>query len=165
MRIRRLLRHLLLPDWFSRRHFPAATLAAIERAVADSEARHGAELRFVVESGLPPGPLWRGMSARQRALEVFSQLGVWDTEANNGVLIYLLLADRDVEIVADRGLNGLISAAEWEEVCREMEQRFRRGDYRQGALAGIAMTDALLHRHFHATSDDRNELANRPLRL
>jgi uncharacterized membrane protein len=165
MNFKRLLKHLLLPDWLLRRHFPAATLAAIERAIADSEVRHTGELRFVVEGALHPSQLLRGVSARERALEVFSALRVWDTEANNGVLIYLLLADRDVEIVADRGCNHSVSPAQWEAICQEMEQRFRRGEFEAGALAGIRLVDELLRRHFPASGDNPDELPNRPLRF
>lgn len=162
MNIARVLKHLLLPDWFLRRQFPAATLAAIERAVADSEAGHSGELRFVVEAALHPRLLFSGVNARERALEVFSRLRVWDTEANNGVLIYLLLADRDVEIVADRGYNRLVSPAQWEALCQEMEQRFRRSEFKAGALAGIQRVDELLRRHFPAGGNNPDELPNRP---
>src|SRR5687767_441551 len=104
-----------------RRAFPAHDLQAIEKAIAKSEKRHGGEIRFAVEAALDVPALLRGQSAHGRALEVFSELRVWDTEANNGVLIYLLLADRDVEIVADRGVNRRVGPQGWEAACREME--------------------------------------------
>jgi uncharacterized membrane protein len=124
---KRLFRHAFARRGQLRDAFPAATLEAIERAIAESETTHGAEIRFAIEAALEPGEVWAGKTPRQRALEVFSSLGVWDTEANNGVLIYLLLADRDVEIVADRGYNGKVSAAEWSTVCETMERDLRAG--------------------------------------
>jgi uncharacterized membrane protein len=153
-----LLRPLLFPVWLTRRWFPAQVLARIEGAVAASERNHTGEFRFAVEGALHPRQVLAGMTARQRALEVFSQLRIWDTAANNGVLIYLLLLDRNVEIVADRGLNGLVQPTEWEAICREMEACFRRGAFEDGALLGIERVGALLSHHFPATGDNPNEL-------
>ncbi|TCS70566.1 TLP18.3/Psb32/MOLO-1 phosphatase superfamily protein [Sulfuritortus calidifontis] len=162
MQFRRILKHLFYPDWLAWQAFPSRSRRAIERAISESEARHGGEIRFAVEPNLPLRPLLRGMSARERALEIFSQLRVWDTEQNNGVLIYLLLADRDVEIVADRGLNGRVEAAEWEAICRQMEADFRRGAYEAGVRQGIQAIGAHLARHFPPPADNRNELPDRP---
>ena len=162
MKLRRLLRHLLASPLGARRQFPAATLQAIESAVRESEARHSGEIRFALETALPLDALLRGQSARERALEVFAQLRVWDTERNNGVLIYLLLADHDVEIVADRGIHAKVGAAGWEAVCRRMEAEFRAGRFEAGALAGIEAAGELLQQHFPAVAGDRNELPNRP---
>lgn len=158
----RLLRHLLFPDWLTRRRFPAPVLDRIERAVAESERGHAAELRFVVEGTLHPGQLMTSMTARERALEVFSNLRIWDTAGNNGVLIYLLLADRDVEIVADRGLNSLVQPVEWVAICSEMEACLRRGEYEAGALLGIERVDSLLRRHFPVAGETPNELPDAP---
>jgi len=158
----RLLRHLLFPDWLTRRRFSGRVLERIETAVAASERGHSAELRFAVEGALHPSPLLAGMTGRERALEVFSNLRIWDTAANNGVLIYLLLADRDVEIVADRGLSGLVQPAEWEGICREMEACFRRGEFEAGALLGIERVDGLLRRYFPGSGENPNELADAP---
>ncbi len=158
----RLFRHLLFPDWLTRRRFPAGVLGRIEAAVTASERGHTAELRFAVEGALHPGQLMAAMTARERALEVFSTLRIWDTAANNGVLIYLLLADREVEIVADRGLNGLILPEEWEAICREMEAGFRHGEFEAGTLLGIERVDGLLRRHFPATGENPNELPDVP---
>ena len=113
------------------------TLQAIERAIEESERTHSGEVRFAIEAALEPGEVWAGRTPRQRALEVFSALGVWDTEANNGILIYLLLADRDVEIVADRGFNGKVSAAEWSAVCGAMEQHLRLARYEEASIDGV----------------------------
>ncbi|MDO9227276.1 MAG: TPM domain-containing protein [Pseudomonadota bacterium] len=158
----RLLRHLIYPDWLIRRRFPEPVLERIETAVGTSERGHAGELRFAVEGTLHPGALWVGMTARERALDVFSSLRIWDTAANNGVLIYLLLAERDVEIVADRGFNGLVAPAEWEDICREMEACLRRGEYEVGVLRGIERVDALLRRHFPGSGDNPNELPDAP---
>ncbi len=162
MKLVRILKHLFYPDWLAWRAFPSSSRRAIERAISESEVRHGGEIRFAVEPNLPLLPLLRGMSARERALEVFSQLRVWDTERNNGVLIYLLLADRDVEIVADRGLNGRVQATEWEAICRDMEADFRRGAFEAGVRQGIQAVGRLLARHYPPSFDDRNELTDRP---
>lgn len=158
----RLFRHLFFPDWLTRRYFPEHVLKRIEAAVAASERGHAGELRFAVEGALHPGALWAGVTARERAIEVFSSLRIWDTAANNGVLIYLLLAERDVEIVADRGFNGLVAPAEWEAICLEMEACLRDGKFEAGALLGIERVDALLRRHFPGNADNANELPDAP---
>jgi uncharacterized membrane protein len=148
-----------------RRAFPPAAMAAIEQAVARSETQHRGEVRFAVEAALDVSGLIAGQSARARALEVFSQLGVWDTEDNNGVLIYLLLADRDVEIVADRGINAVVGAQDWEAICRAMEAALRRREFEPAVLGAIEAVTRLLARHFPPRAGDRNELANRPVTI
>lgn len=161
----RLLRHLMWPHWRVRRSFPPAVLARIEQAVARSETRHGGQIRFAVEHALDAGSLWRGWSARERALEVFSALRVWDTEHNNGVLIYLLLADRDVEIIADRGIHGRVGGEGWETICREMESAFREGNFEQGVLYGIERASNFLECHFPSVHRRPNELPDGPVVL
>jgi uncharacterized membrane protein len=146
-----------------RRAFPPAAMAAIEQAIARSETQHRGEVRFAVEAALDASGVVAGQSARARAIEVFSQLGVWDTEDNNGVLIYLLLADRDVEIVADRGIDALVGAQEWEAICRAMEAALRRREFEPAVLGAIEAVTRLLARHFPPRAGDRNELANRPV--
>lgn len=138
---------------------------AIEHAIKESETAHVGEIRFAVEGALDGIPLLKGQSARERALEVFSQLRVWDTERNNGVLIYLLLADRHVEIVADRGVHARAGSQEWETICRQMEAAFREGHYREGAVGGIHAVTRHLAAHFPAAGDRRNELADKPALL
>jgi uncharacterized membrane protein len=160
---RRWARHLFMPPWAWRRAFPQATLDAIEVAVRESETRHGGEIRFAIENSLPGALAWRGMSGRERAIEVFSTLRVWDTEHNSGVLIYLLLADRDIEIVADRGIAARVEAGVWEQVAQTMEAAFRSGRFEQGALAGIARISDLLAEHFPPTGHNPDELTNRPV--
>ena len=140
-------------------------MAAIEQAIRRSEQLHDGEIRFAVEAALDPLHLWRGETARQRAVEVFAELGVWDTERNNGVLLYLLLADRDVEIVADRGFNAKVTAAEWEGVCQRMESSLRAGRHREAVIAGIEAISQIVARHFPPSARGRNELADRPAAL
>lgn len=161
----RILRHLFMPHWLVKRYFPHHVLAAIEHAIRKSEATHRGEIRFVVEAGLDFWPLVRGQKARDRALEVFSQLRIWDTEYNSGILVYLLLADRDVEIVADRGIHMRAGEAEWRRICGMMEEAFRQGHFEQGVLAGIDEISALLARHFPASGVKPNELSDRPVVL
>jgi len=163
--LERTLRHLLSSRSQVRRAFPPASLDAIESAVQASEAGHSGEVRFVVEGALDGAPLWSGSSARERALTLFSELRVWDTEQNNGLLIYLLLADRAVEIVADRGLHGRVGEPEWRLICARMETAFRAGQFEAGVLAGIEAVSRHLQRHFPPLSGDLNELPDRPLML
>jgi uncharacterized membrane protein len=163
--MKRILRHLFLPQWSIGLAFPKRVLLAIERAVAESEQRHDAELRFAVEAGLTFPALWHGQTARQRAVEVFSQLRVWDTGHNSGVLIYVQLVDRKVEILADRGINALVPQAEWDAICRRIEQRYRKGEFEQGTLAAIEEITVRLARHFPPRETNPNELPNRPVVL
>ncbi len=163
--ILRIARHLLATPWQLKRAFPRSTLAAIEAAIGASEARHAGQIRFAVEGALHSTPLFKGQSARERAIEVFAQLRVWDTEHNNGVLIYLLLADRDIEIVADRGIHARVGAHEWEQLCRQMETAFKQADYRAGVLGGISAVTQHLARHFPAQGAGRNELPDQPVVL
>ena len=167
MEWKRGFRHLFHSRAHLRRAFPPQSLEAIERAIDASEREHSGEIRFAIEGELEPGAIWRGLTPRQRAMEVFTALGIWDTEANNGVLIYLLLADHDVEIVADRGFNGKVSASEWAGVCEAMEQELRAGRFEAGAIAGVQAAGQLLARHFPAWPDgrDEDELPNRPVVL
>jgi uncharacterized membrane protein len=160
---KRWMRHLFMPPWAWRRAFPQAALDAIEATVHDSEMRHGGEIRFAIENSLAPALVWRGMSGRERAVEMFSSLRVWDTEHNSGVLIYLLLADHDIEIVADRGIAARVDPAEWEQVAQAMEAAFRNGRFEQGALAGITRISDLLAEHFPPSGHNPDELANRPV--
>lgn len=161
----RILRHLLMPRWWLRRSFPETSLRAIEEAIRAAERAHGGEIRFAIETSLDFRRLVAGETARARALAVFSKLRVWDTERNNGVLIYLLLADRDIEIVADRGLLGSVGQAEWDDICRSIEAELRAGRFEAGALAGVQQVAALIRRHYPARPDDRNELPDTPALL
>jgi uncharacterized membrane protein YgcG len=165
MKIGRLLRHLATTRWSTRRHFPAKVLDSIEQAISECEGRHGGEIRFVVETAFDVPVLWRGLPPRQRALQIFGQFGVWDTAHNNGVLIYVLMADHDVEIVADRGIAQHVTQAEWQAVCRQMEAHFRAGRFQDGSVVGILGVGALLGRHFPGNKKSDNELPNQPVLL
>jgi uncharacterized membrane protein len=169
MRLGRLIRHVSAPHWRTRLKFPKATLDAIEQAVARAERTHAGEIRFAIETSLAPLHIVNEVSPRARALEVFAHLKVWDTEHNNGVLIYVQLADRVVEIVADRGLHGRVSQSEWEGVCRLMEEHFRAGRYQAGAVAGVDAVGTLLARHYARpagqTVSVHNQLPDQPTLL
>lgn len=165
MDAKRIARHLVMTHWKVRRAFPGEALSAIDRAIKASEAAHVGEIRFAVEGALDIAPLFRGQTARERAIDVFSMLRIWDTERNNGVLIYLLLADRDVEIVADRGIHAKVGAKGWETICRAMETAFRQGDFKEGVIEGIEAVTRHLVEHFPASGDDRNELPDKPVVL
>ena len=159
--IKRIVRHLLTTHWQVKRAFPQKALSAIEKEIKASETLHVGEIRFVVESALSGAPLYHGLSTRQRAIDVFSHLRMWDTEHRNGVLIYLLLADRSVEIVADRELHAKTEGLEWEKICAEMESAFRNGQFESGVIGGIRSVTHLLTRHFPATNASRNELPDK----
>lgn len=162
MNMQRLLRHLLMTPWRLRRAFPLSTLDAIEHAIRSSEPKHAGQIRFAVEGALHSKRLIQGQSPRERALEVFSQLRMWDTEHRNGVLIYVLLADRAVEVIADRGAHGKIGAHEWEGVCRMIQAEFGRGRYEAGAISGIEAVARHLAKHFVASATEARELPERP---
>jgi uncharacterized membrane protein len=148
-----------------RRVFPETALTAIEQAIRQSEMTHAGEIRFAVEPALDTLPLLKARSGREQAIEVFSQLRVWDTEHNNGVLIYLLLADHDVEIVADRGIDARVGQEKWEAICRLMEESFREGQFEAGVIAGIHAIGEHLKEHFPLRPGGQNELPDRPVIL
>ena len=165
MGLKRIGKHLLEHRWRVRRIFPPRVLAAIEQAIKAGEATHSGQLRFVVEGALDGAPLFRDQPARERALDTFSHLRIWDTHHNNGVLIYLLLADRAVEITADRGIAARVAPDEWQAICRDMEERLRAGRFEDAALAGIRATSDLLARHFPSSGPPRREQPDRPVVL
>jgi hypothetical protein len=165
MKLIRLLKHLLLPSWFFRRVFSRADRATIGEAITVCEKSHRGELRFVVEGPLHLSSLWRDLSSRARAVELFASLRIWDTEENSGILIYVQLVDRRVEILADRGIAARVPQAEWDAVCREMEASFRNDEWRRGALQAVARAGELLTKHFPAGGDNPNELPDAPLML
>jgi uncharacterized membrane protein len=161
----RWLQHLFTTPLALRRCFPPATLAAIDAAIAASEGDHRAEIRCAVETALPAGDLWRGVDSATRAAEVFSILGMWDTAENNGVLLYVLLAERKLEIVADRGFDDHVTSADWKSICAEMEKAFGIGSYEAGTLTALDRISALARLHFPARGGDRNELPDRTVLL
>ena len=158
----RVLRHLFAPS--ARHSFPEDALQRITAAIDDSELRHRGEICFAVEAALPVRAVLAGLDARARAEEVFAQLRLWDTEANSGVLIYLLLADHRIELVADRGLAAHIEDAQWQGVCRQIEDGLRAGQPEAAVRRGIDGVTALLVRHLPRIEGvaDANELPNRP---
>jgi uncharacterized membrane protein len=163
--LRRFLRHVVMTPWTAASRFPSATLDAITTAVADGEKTHRGQVRFVVEAELGTAQLWADRNSRERAREVFAMTGVWDTEENSGVLVYVLLADRKVEIVADRGIQGRVDRDEWKAICGAMETAFRDGRFEAGAVEGVRAISALLARHFPSQGEHRNELPDRPILL
>jgi uncharacterized membrane protein len=169
MLVGRLFRHAAATNWRTRRLFPKSTLDAIEQAVARAERAHCGEIRFAIETALAPMHIWNGVEPRARALEVFAHLRVWDTEHNNGVLIYVQIADRHVEVVADRGFQGRVTDAEWAAVCRLMEEHYRARRFESGSVAGVDAVGSLLTRHFPPnpahSGESHNELPDRPTLL
>lgn len=161
--IKRLFKHLLSWPGVVRRYFPKDSMLAIENAIAASEKTHFGEICFVVESNLHVFDILKKKSAKKRAIEVFSQFHVWDTAQNNGVLIYLLLADRDFEILADRGIHVHIGSEGWEQISYEMKRHFKHGDFELGVLHGIAKITEHLNKHFPSASENVNELSNAPI--
>lgn len=170
MNIKRAFWHLLYPGWWVKRYFPPSGLQKIEAAIKQSEQLHHGEIRFAVESSLPIRALWNDEAMHERSLEVFSLLRAWDTEQNTGVLIYVLLADREVEIVADRGINQHVSNDQWQAICDVMETAFKQGDFVGGVLNGIELISALLQRYFPIDQNgvcqtNPNELDDKPVVL
>lgn len=165
MDIKRVIKHLSVSHAALRRVFPRTALSNIERTIVEVEQTHAGQIRFAVEAALEMRPLFSGQTARARAVEVFSQLRIWDTEHNNGVLIYLLLADRKVEIVADRGVHAKLGPAVWQAVCQEMEAAFRQEKFEEGVIAGIRNVGAHLARHYPQVGAKTNELSDQAVIL
>lgn len=163
MHVKRITRHLLLSHGRVRKAFPAEVMQTIEHAIQSSEAQHQGEIRFAVEESLHTRALFAGLSARDRAIEVFSQLRVWDTEHNNGVLVYLLLADRAVEIVADRGVHAKLGSAQWQSICAQMQAAFALGNYADGVVSGIRGIALHMRQHFPSDGPRLNELSDTPV--
>ena len=165
MNLRRWFAHLVTSRGAVARVLPEVALERAQRAIEASEASHRGELRFAVEAALDPAELLRGLSARERALQVFSELRVWDTAENNGVLIYVLLADKDFEIIGDRGIHAHVGPEGWEAIARRMEALFRAGEFERAILQGVEEISEALRRHFPRRPEDVNELPDRPVIL
>jgi len=165
-RLQRLLTHLF-GQWFAmRRRFPEALLDEMTKAIASGERTHLGEVRFAVESRLSPWLVLEGVDALIRARQVFAQLQVWDTEHNTGVLFYVMMAEKRIEIVADRGIASRVAQAEWDGICSRMRNSYAGGHWREGSLAGIAAAHALLQQHFPSDgTDNPDELPDRPVLL
>lgn len=164
-RVKRSLRHLLSTRTEAARVFPPATLEAIAEAITAGEQTHRGEVRLVVEKSLPLSAIWDGISNRQRALALFADYGIWDTEDNCGVLLYVNLADHKVDIVADRGINRRIDPATWQAICSTMTAGFAQGRFHDATLEAIAQVNALLRQHFPSNGARLNELPDKPLML
>lgn len=165
MRLGRSIRHLFTGPWKTKQLFPAQSMKRIKEAVAESERAHSGELVFAVEAALGLLDLLKGTSVYQRALDVFSKLRVWDTEFNNGVMIYLLLAERRAQIIADRGIHQHVGDEGWQKICREMETEFAAGRFEQGVIKGITLITEQLKSHFPAEMKDENEIPDEPVVL
>ena len=163
MGIKRIGKHLLEHRWRVRRIFTPKVLVRIEQAIKAGEATHSGQVRFVVEGALDGAPLFKNQSARDRALDIFSHLRIWDTAHNNGVLIYLLLADRRVEIVADRGIDAKVGREGWRKICSDMERDFKAGNFEIGAIKGIEAVSRQLAAHFPKHGPGKNELPDAPV--
>jgi uncharacterized membrane protein len=163
-RLARLLRHRWFDETDTRRALGPQALARIEQRIAASERLHGGEIRVCVEAGLPLSYLWRGASARERAVAMFGKLRVWDTEANNGVLIYLLLAEHQIEIVADRGIARHVPSGHWHTIVAGMRSEFRAGRFEPGLLQAIEAVEALMLQHCPPAEGQANpnELPDQP---
>ncbi|RYF13651.1 MAG: TPM domain-containing protein [Comamonadaceae bacterium] len=163
-RLQRIFRHRWLDESDTRRAIPPAMVERLAQHVAQSEKRHTGEVRIYVEAGLPLSYLWRDAAPRERAIAMFGKLGVWDTEQNNGVLIYLLLAEHAIEVVADRGLSRHVGESQWREIVAHMGGEFRAGRYEEGLRQAVDEVTALLVRHFPAApgAPNPNELPDRP---
>lgn len=166
MAMPRLLRHLFAGH-AARRFFPTASMQCIQQTIAASENTHGGQIVFAVENALSPGALLAKVDAAHRAREVFGLLRVWDTTHNSGVLIYLLLADRRVEIVADRAIHAVVGNTAWDFICGEMQKRFALGEFEQGVIVGIEAISSLLAKYFPLAVGEKNpnELSDRPIIL
>lgn len=168
-RIKRILKHRWLDESATRRAIPPEMLQRLQRRVAASEQRHTGEIRIYVEAGLPLSYLWRKASTRkitrQRALTMFGKLRVWDTAHNNGVLIYLLLAEHAIELVADRGLNEVVEPKVWQAIVSRMSAAFQRGQFEDGLTHALKEVSALLVQHFplKAGEVNSNELPDSPV--
>jgi uncharacterized membrane protein len=164
-RVKRTLRHLLSTRTEAARAFPPETLEAIAEAITAGEQTHRGEVRLVVEKSLPLSAVWDEMSNRQRALALFADYGIWDTEDNCGVLIYVNLADHKVDIVADRGINRRIEPATWQAICNTMTAGFAQGRFHDATLDAVRQVNALLRQHFPSNGSRPNELPDRPVML
>ncbi len=168
-RLLRLLRHRWFDERTVRRTITSDVRERLLQRVRASEQHHSGEIRIFIEAGLPMGYLWLKAETRaiirQRALTLFGKLRVWDTEHNNGVLIYLLLAERAIEIVADRGINRHLSPQQWQGMISRMRSAFREGQFEEGLTLALEEISAVLVQHFplEAGAANPNELPDAPL--
>jgi uncharacterized membrane protein len=159
----RLFKHLFATSRQTKKYFPASGLQLIEDRIAESEIGHSGQIRVVIETTLSPYAIWHQQSSRERAIEVFSLQKIWDTENNNGVLIYLLMADHAFEIIADRGVHQKVGDEFWKKVCEMMEIRLKNSDFQEGVLTGIHEIDQILRKFYPASVITPNELSDEPI--
>ncbi len=164
-RLKRALRHWRTTAAVGRRAFPAETLDAIGKAITTGEQLHRGELRLIVENSMPFDAIWAGLSNRQRAVALFAEYGIWDTEDNCGVLIYVNLAEHKVDIVTDRSIARQVDNATWQAICTTMSAGFRRADFHGAVLQAVGEVNALLARHFPSNGARANELPDQPMVL
>jgi uncharacterized membrane protein len=164
-KIARTWRHATSSTAEARHAFPETTLMAIAQAIDAGERTHRGEVRLIVEKALPFQDAWDDVTNRQRALALFADHGIWDTEDNCGVLIYVNMAEHKIDIVADRGIDRKIDAATWQAVCRTMTAGFKNGHFHDATLAAVAQVNDLLHQHFPASGERANELPDQPIML
>lgn len=162
---KRLLRHLFAGQGVVTSVFTPDLMRQIEERIVEAERHTLGELRFVVEGGLPPLQVMRGYNSRDRALDLFSQLHVWDTEHNSGILIYVQMLDRKVEILADRGIHARVGNEVWRNICHDMEVAFRHRQFAEGCFQALDAAHALLKEHFPAAGNNPDELPNSPVIL
>ncbi len=162
--VTRLLKHRRFDERDAQRLLGAGALQRVQARVAASETGHSGEIRVCVEAGLPWSYLRRHATPRERAISMFGKLRVWDTEHNNGVLIYLLIAEHAIEIVADRGLARRVDAATWQQITATMKAAFQRGEFEAGLNQAVDAVDALLRQHFALAPGEvnPNELTDTP---
>lgn len=164
-RLKRALRHWRTTAAVGREAFPATSLSDLGAAITEGELHHRGEVRLIVENSMPFDAIWNDVSNRQRALALFAEYGVWDTEDNCGVLVYVNLAEHKIDIVCDRNIGRLIDGATWQAICQAMTQGFKRGEFHDSTLAAIRQVNELLRKHFPAEGEAVNELPDRPIVL
>ena len=165
MRLKRALRHWRTTAAVGREAFPTASLSDLGAAITEGELHHRGEVRLIVENSMPFDAVWNDVTNRQRALALFAEYGVWDTEDNCGVLIYVNLAEHKVDIVCDRHIGRLIDSATWQAICQTMTQGFAGGEFHDSTLAAIRQVNDLLRQHFPAQGEAVNELPDHPIVL
>lgn len=164
-KLKRLFRHLFTTKRSGKHAFPEATLQAIQKVIAEGEKQHRAEVQLIVEPSMPLSEIWEGTTARERAIELFAIHGIWDTEENSGILIYIDLADHQVEIVTDRGIKHVTRDDEWQSICRTMTSGYAQGNYHDSTIKAVKLMNEILHEHLPDTENLPNQLPNRPIIL
>lgn len=163
--LKRFFRHLFTTAATGRRAFPEQTLLTIEELIGQGEKTHRAEIRLIIEPSLSVESILSRLTARERALELFGRFRIWDTEENCGVLVYINMADRQVEVIADRGIACKVSSHEWENICGIMTSGFKEGNFQESTLKALSTLNHLLEKHFPLTGNRANQLPDHPVLL